>query len=39
MCAIGAYDQEKMDSVLRVDGQEEFAIYVATVGKIESKVS
>ena len=39
MCAIGAYDQEKMDSVLRVDGQEEFAVYVATVGKIESKVS
>jgi SagB-type dehydrogenase family enzyme len=39
MCAIGAYDQEKMDSVLTVDGQEEFAIYVATVGKIESKVS
>jgi SagB-type dehydrogenase family enzyme len=38
-CAIGAYDQEKMDSVLTVDGQEEFAIYVATVGKIESKVS
>jgi hypothetical protein len=28
-----------MDSVLTVDGQEEFAIYVATVGKIESKVS
>jgi SagB-type dehydrogenase family enzyme len=33
MCAIGAYDQEKMDQVLRVDGKEEFAIYVATVGK------
>lgn len=39
MCAIGAYDQGKMDSVLTVDGQEEFAVYVATVGKIESKVS
>jgi SagB-type dehydrogenase family enzyme len=38
-CAIGAYDQEKMDAVLMVDGQDEFAVYVATVGKIESKVS
>ncbi len=33
VCAIGAYDQEKMDRVLRVDGEEEFAVYVATVGK------
>ena len=32
-CAIGAYNQEKMDRVLRVDGKEEFAIYVAPVGK------
>jgi SagB-type dehydrogenase family enzyme len=32
-CAIGAYDQEKMNLVLRVDGKEEFAIYVAPVGK------
>ena len=31
-CAIGAYDQEKMDLTLRVDGKEEFAIYVAPVG-------
>lgn len=38
-CAVGAYDQRKMDSVLRVDGQEEFAIYVAPVGKIENKIS
>lgn len=35
-CAIGAYDQEKMDRVLSVDGKEEFAIYVAPVGKIKS---
>jgi len=35
-CAIGAYDQEKMDRVLRVDGKEEFAIYVAPVGKTKS---
>jgi len=32
-CAIGAYNQEKMDLALRVDGKEEFAIYVAPVGK------
>lgn len=32
-CAIGAYNQEKMDRVLRVDGKEEFAIYAAPVGK------
>lgn len=33
-CAIGAYDQEKMDPILGVDGKEEFAVYVAPVGKI-----
>jgi len=33
-CAVGAYDQEKMDALLGVDGQEEFTIYVAPVGKI-----
>ena len=32
-CAVGAYDQEKIDRVLRVDGKEEFVIYVAPVGK------
>jgi SagB-type dehydrogenase family enzyme len=32
-CAVGAYDQEKMDRVLKVDGKEEFAVYVAPVGK------
>ena len=32
-CAIGAYDQKKMDLALKVDGKEEFAIYVAPVGK------
>jgi SagB-type dehydrogenase family enzyme len=34
-CAIGAYDQDRMDTVLRVDGQEEFAVYTAPVGKIK----
>lgn len=33
-CAIGAYSQDRMDSVLGVDGNEEFTIYVAPVGKI-----
>ncbi|MGD8565274.1 MAG: SagB/ThcOx family dehydrogenase [Candidatus Bathyarchaeota archaeon] len=33
-CAIGAYDQKKMDPLLSIDGKEEFTIYVATVGKI-----
>jgi len=32
-CAIGAYDQAKLDRALQVDGQDEFAIYVATLGK------
>lgn len=38
-CAIGAYDQEKMDLALRVDGKEEFAIYVAPVGKPKSNTN
>lgn len=33
-CAIAAYDQERLDELLRVDGQEEFAIYLAPVGRI-----
>ena len=33
-CAIGAYDQDKMDPILGVDGEEEFAVYVAPVGKV-----
>jgi SagB-type dehydrogenase family enzyme len=36
-CAVGAYDQGKMDQALRVDGKEEFAIYVAPVGKPPGK--
>jgi hypothetical protein len=34
MCAIGAYDQARLDELLGVDGEDEFAIYLATVGKI-----
>ena len=33
-CAIGAYDQDKIDPILGVDGEEEFTIYVAPVGKV-----
>ena len=32
-CAIAAYDQEEMDLFLRVDGKNEFTIYLASVGK------
>jgi SagB-type dehydrogenase family enzyme len=32
-CAMAAYDQEEMDKLLRIDGQNEFAIYLASVGK------
>jgi len=34
-CAVGAYNQAKMDAILGVDGKEEFVIYVAPVGKIK----
>ena len=33
-CAILSYDQKKTDRMLGVDGEDEFAIYIATVGKI-----
>ncbi len=32
-CAVGAYDQTAVDAVVGVDGEEEFAVYVAPVGK------
>lgn len=32
-CAIAAYDQAGIDSLLAVDGEEEFTIYLAPVGK------
>lgn len=34
-CGIGAYFQEEMDQLLGIDGEEEFTIYAAPVGKIE----
>ncbi|MCD4847818.1 MAG: SagB/ThcOx family dehydrogenase [Candidatus Aegiribacteria sp.] len=33
-CAIGAYDQDIMDSLLDLDGRDEFVIYIAPVGRI-----
>jgi len=32
-CAIAAYDQEAMDSLLGLDGEDEFTVYLAPVGK------
>ena len=32
-CAIAAYDQERADALVGVDGEEEFVIYMAPVGK------
>jgi nitroreductase len=34
-CGIAAYDQAFVDELLEVDGEEEFTIYIAPVGKIE----
>ncbi len=34
-CAIAAYDQEAMDELLQVDGEEQFTIYLAPVGKYQ----
>jgi SagB-type dehydrogenase family enzyme len=33
-CAVGAYDQEKLDVLLGIDGWDEFAVYAAPVGKV-----
>ena len=35
-CAIAAYDQEALDRLLRIDGEEEFAMYLAPVGKVRN---
>jgi SagB-type dehydrogenase family enzyme len=32
-CGLGAYDQEKLDRLIGVDGRDEFAIYAAPVGR------
>jgi len=33
-CAIGAYDQQAIDALLRLDGEDEFVIYLAPVGVV-----
>lgn len=33
-CAVAAYHQQRIDELLRVDGDEEFTIYLAPVGKV-----
>lgn len=32
-CAIAAYDQRRMDDFLKLDGEDEFVVYLAPVGK------
>ena len=32
-CAIAAYDQEKVDTLINVDGKDEFSVYLSPVGK------
>ena len=34
-CAIGAYYQQQVDAFLDIDGEEEFVVYLASVGKVE----
>jgi SagB-type dehydrogenase family enzyme len=33
-CAVAAYDQEALDDLLKLDGNDEFAVYMAAVGKL-----
>ena len=33
-CAVAAYDQEEMDRLTGLDGEDEFVVYLAPVGKI-----
>jgi SagB-type dehydrogenase family enzyme len=37
VCAVAAYNQEACDTLLEVDGTEEFTIYAAAVGKCRDK--
>ena len=38
-CAVAAYDQELMDQLIRLDGKDEFVIYMAAVGKGQGHVN
>jgi SagB-type dehydrogenase family enzyme len=33
-CAVLAYEQKAMDGLIRVDGEDEFTVYLASVGKV-----
>ena len=35
-CAIAAYHQKRMDQLLGVDGEDEFTVYLAPVGRLKS---
>ena len=37
VCAIGAYDDEAVNSLIGVDGKEQFVIYLATVGRMAAR--
>jgi nitroreductase len=34
-CCLAAFDVEKCDSVLKLDGLEEYTVYAATVGYVK----
>jgi SagB-type dehydrogenase family enzyme len=34
-CAVGDYDQDACDAIVEVDGEDEFVVYVAPVGRIK----
>ena len=36
-CAIGIYDQKMIDNLLELDGDEEFVVYLAAIGKKREK--
>ena len=33
-CGVAAYDQQEVDELIGVDGEEEFTVYLAPVGKV-----
>jgi len=33
-CAIAAYDQDKVDALLEIDGENEFSVYLSPAGKV-----
>ena len=35
-CAVAAFDDDEVDRILGLDGREEFAIYLATVGRVRA---